>query len=224
MHLKWFLHLSHLSWFSRTFAKFEGILTRIWDNYLSITLFNKKIHSPKFSRIRTFGGNSSLLQKDEQDKSIQVMVFVFLGSSSLTPLSCVVQMLLYKHIVRDTLDSGYPAWSSCNNHNTTRLDHRLAQSKHSAGTLCTWRLIPELRAGWCWRGQLVPTMGFRVTKHSRLGVDIVFVHPPCISLYYCENILSNVADINILGLCTKIEEDVNTFFRFNFSRKCVAPW
>ena len=35
----------------------------------------------------------------------------------------------------------------------------------------------------------------------------MFVHPPCISLYYCENILSNVADINILGLCTKIEED-----------------
>ena len=35
----------------------------------------------------------------------------------------------------------------------------------------------------------------------------MFVHPLCISLYYCENILSNVADINILGLCTKIEED-----------------
>ena len=50
-------------------------------------------------------------------------------------------------------------------------------------------------------------MGFRVTKHSRLGVDIVFVHPPCISLYYCENILSNVADSNILGLYTEIEED-----------------
>lgn len=212
------------------------------DNYLSITLFNKKIHSPKFSRIRTFGGNSSLPKKDEQGKSIHYpSVGVFSLDPpplmSLTPLSCVVQMLLlYKHIVRDALDSGYPGWSSCNTHNTTRLDHRLAQSKHSAGTLCTWRLIPELRAGWCWRGQLVPTMGFRVTKHSRLGVDIVFVHPPCISLYYCENILSNVADINILGLCTKIEEDdskmtkrlqicfANTFFRFNFSGKCVAPW
>ena len=77
-------------------------------------------------------------------------------------------------------------------------------------------------------------MGFRVTKHSRLGVDIVFVHSPCISLYYFENILSNVADINILGLCTKIEEDdskmtkrfqiclVNTFFRLN-SRENVLP-
>ena len=188
--------------------KIEGVLTRIWDDYLSITLFNKKVHSPKFSRIRTFGGNSSLPQKDEQDKSIQVMVFVFLGSSSCNALNTT--QLCRTNAVRQTHRTwytGYPAWSSCNTHNTTRLDHRLAQSKHSAGTLCTWRLIPELRAGWCWRGQLVPTMGFRVTKHSRLGVDIVFVHPPCISLYYCENILSNVADINILGLCPKIQED-----------------
>ena len=109
MHLKWFLHVSYLSWLSRTW-KIEGVLTRIWDNYLSITLFNKKIHSPKFSRIRTFGGNSSLPKKDEQDKSIHYPSFGVLYSldppplMSLTPLSCVLQMLLDKHIVRDALD------------------------------------------------------------------------------------------------------------------------
>ena len=52
-----------------------------------------------------------LPKKDEQDKSIHYPSFGVLYSldplplMSLTPLSCVVQMLLlYKHIVRDALD------------------------------------------------------------------------------------------------------------------------
>ena len=83
-------------------------LTRIWDNFLSITLFNKKGSLTKVFQNQNFRGKFFTPQKrlaGQKYPSFGVLYSLdHPPLMPLTPLSCVVQMLLDKHIVRDTLD------------------------------------------------------------------------------------------------------------------------